>query len=234
MTFNQNLINKFLDAIFPLPKNFGITVSSYEEEANDSIIEFETNVHAVDSEASVRWGISKIVIISPKLKDIVIKIPFNGYYDEGYEVVHWNNFIWATGSDSKDYCLAEYEKYKKLKIYNLDCFVAKTWYYKTIDGVRVFLQEKAISINDSCNNDNIKPSKKSQDLADKWYEEDKFGINPEWIAICLDRYGKSRVERFLYYCENIDSDILEDAHCGNYGYRANGTPCVIDYSNFAD
>ena len=59
-------------------------------------------------------------------------------------------------------------------------------------------------------------------------------MNTEWIAICLDKYGKSKVERFLYYCENIDLDILDDIHNGNYGYRTNGTPCIIDYSGYAD
>ena len=232
MTFNQKVINQFLDAIFPLPENFGITISSHEDEENEDIIKFEKNVHRIDSKASIRWGVSKIVIISSKLQNIVIKIPFNGYYNDCDEEIYWNDFIWATGSDSNDYCLSEYEKYKKLKIYNLDCFVAKTWYYKTIDGVRIFLQERVVPNDDSYK---IKaPSKKSQDLADKWYEEDKINMNTEWIAICLDKYGKSKVERFLYYCENIDLDILDDIHNGNYGYRTNGTPCIIDYSGYAD
>ena len=119
-----------------------------------------------------------------------------------------------------------------LKTYGLDCFVAKVMLYKEKCGVRVFIQEEVTPENDSyCT---CRPSKKSQDLADKWYDEGKFYIEPEWIANCLDKYGKSKVERFLYYCANIDPDILEDVHSGNFGYRSNETPCILDYSNFLD
>lgn len=238
MTFNHKLVNKFLEAIFPLPEKFGI--SNYEDNDSEPIdfSSFKEAVYDVDHDASVCFGVSKIVIISPHLGDVVIKIPFNGYFfetedeDGNSNGIDWYSFYWATGSDPSDYCLAEYEKYNKLKTYGLDCFVAKILYYKTICGVRVFLQEKVIPQNDLCHS--YKPSKKSQDLAKKWYNEGKFYINSEWIANCLDKYGKSKVKRFLYYCENIDPDILEDVHSGNYGYRKNETPVILDYSNFSD
>lgn len=233
MVFNHKLVNELLNAIFPLPDNFGITMSDYEDEFENFSF-FKEKIYNIDPEASICYGVSKMVIISPKLGGVVIKIPFNGYFydsDDNREL-KWNPFIWATGSDNNDYCLAEYEKYKKLKTYGLDCFVAKVLHYKTINGVRIFLQEKAIPKNDLC--DIKKASRKSQDIADKWYEEDKIHIDKNWIANCLDKYGKSKVERFLYYCENIDLDILEDMHGGNFGYRENNTPCIIDYSNYMD
>ena len=55
-----------------------------------------------------------------------------------------------------------------------------------------------------------------------------------FLANCLDKYGKSKVKRFLHYCANIDPDILEDIHDGNFGYRKDETPCLLDYSNFND
>lgn len=233
----RTTIDEFLDVIFPLPQRFGVIIPENdgdETEPTDLFL-FEDEVHSIDPEATVRFGVSKIVIISPKLNGIVIKIPFNGYFsktEDEYEDPEWHPFNWATGSDASDYCLAEYEKYKELKAQGLDCFVAKTVFYKTVHGVRVFLQERATPENDLYQT--CKPSQNSQDLANKWYREDKFAIDPEWIANCIDRYGKSKVEKFLYYCNNVDLDILEDAHHGNYGYRGNETPCILDYSNYKD
>jgi len=239
MTFNNQLIDKFLDAIFPLPEEFGTFGSEHEEEA-ECITNFKRAVKQVDLEASIRSGISKIVITSPNLNGIVIKIPFNGYFykdeeneDGDKDEIFWNPFDWAPGTDSTDYCLAEYEKYDRLKTYRLDCFVAKVYYYKTIDRTRVFLQEEVIPQIDAPSTIK-KPSKKSKELAREWYKKDVMSVDPEWVAACIDKYGKSKVKRFLRYCRDVDFDILEDAHNENLGYRKNGFPCVLDYSNFLD
>jgi len=235
MTFNNQLVDKFLDAVFPLPVQFGVS----EDDMPDCICFFESAVKEVDPAAYVKYGVSKIAILSPNLNGIVIKIPFNGFYyyeynEDGYEEEFWEPFCWANGSDESDYCLAEYEKYKELKTRKLDCFVAEVAYYKTINNTRVFLQEE-INPNRELDSKSIKkPSKKSRKIADKWYKKRKFDISPDWIAGCIDKYGEAKVKRFLKYCNNIDMDILEDAHPGNFGYRKNSTPCILDYSNFND
>ncbi len=232
MTFNHKLVDEFLKAIFPLPQKFGVIYSEDEELKPINFSSFQEAILSVDHDAHINFGVSKMVIISPNLNNIVIKIPFNGYYMENAldGDLEWNPFCWATGADPKDYCLAEFEKYKKLKTYGLDCFVAKTMFYKKFHGIRIFLQEQIIPENNSYYT--CKPSKNSQDLANRWYDENKFDIDPEWVANCLDKYGKSKVERFLSYCDNIDLDILDDMHDGNYGYRNNNTPCLLDFSNF--
>lgn len=234
MTFNYKLIDEFLNAIFPLPEKFGIICDDDADESEPiNFIHLQEIIYDIDHDANIYFGMSKIVITSSNLNNVVIKIPFNGYFIKSTaEEKYWHCFHWATGSDPKDYCLTEFEKYNKLKTYGLDCFVAKIMFYKEICGVRVFLQEQIIPENDSYYPH--KPSKKSQDLANKWYDEGKFHIDPEWIANCLDKYGKSKVKRFLHYCANIDPDILEDIHDGNFGYRKDETPCLLDYSNFND
>ena len=231
MIFNHNVINKILKEIFPLPKHFGIIEGV---DPTTEIINITNKIRQIEPTISLYHGASKMVIASPIIGNTVIKIPFNGFYEEDCETgeLYWNDFCWATGSDSSDYCLAEYEKYHRLKTYGLDCFVAKTLYYKTIDGIRIFLQEQITPENDLCSF--YTPSQQSKNIANKWYTEGKFNIESEWIANCLDKYGQSKVKRFLHYCKNIDLDILEDAHGGNYGYRTNGTPAILDYSNYMD
>ena len=226
MTFNHDVVDKILTAIFPLPAEFGLDMDT--KPINFSLI--QNQIKTVDACAHINFGISKMVIISPNFNNIVIKIPFNGEFDNNAE---WIPFKWANGSSNSDYCLAEYEKYCRLKTYGLDCFVAKTIKYKTIDNVRIFIQEKVTPEADRCFSDFI-PSLKSKELARKWKEEGQSIFDAVWFANCLDKYGQSKVQRFLYYCNNIDLDILEDIHEGNYGYRENGTPAILDYSNFSD
>ena len=225
MTFNHNAVDKILTAIFPLPEEFGLDNNT--EPINFKLI--QNQIKTVDACAHINFGISKMAIISPSFNNVVIKIPFNGEFDEYAE---WLPFEWANGSSSSDYCLVEYEKYCRLKTYGLDCFVAKTIKYKTIDNVRIFIQEKVIPEEDTCSLDFI-PSLKSKELARRWQEEGQSIFDTLWFANCLDKYGQSKVQRFLYYCNNIDLDILEDTHEGNYGYRENGTPVILDYSNFS-
>lgn len=238
MLFNKELINKILDAIFPLPEQFGIVLYANEYEEDEQIEDIKYKIQKIDSTASIEYGMSKMVIMSPKLKNIVIKIPFNGYFMEEKGVYDnkakktWEPFYFAPCSDASDYCLAEFEKFDKLKTYDLDCFVAKTIYYKNIFDTNVFIQEQVIPVN--CSEKVYKPSKKSRDIAEKWHEEEKVYMDTNWIANCIDKYGQSKVERFLNYCENIDPDLLEDVHSGNYGYREDGTPAILDFSNFLD
>ena len=234
MTFNSKIINNILDKIFPLPDKFGVVVSEDCENEPINFYEIQSAINEIDSDAHINYGMSKLVIISPKIGEAVIKIPFNGYYleDEDTGELEWYPFEWARGTDNSDYCLTEYEKYERLQTYDLDCFVAKTILYKEKCGVRIFLQELVTPESESLCSPNA--SKNSKDLAKEWKEEGKFYIDSEWIANCLDKYGKSKVERFLYYCSNLDLDILEDVHGGNFGYRKNGEPCLIDYSNYED
>ena len=231
MDFNYQLVDKILNAILPLPENFGI--DELYDEPNDLLL-FKNKLHEVDKEAIIFFGLTKMVISSPQFNGVVIKIPFNGRYGlDDNEKPYWIPFKWADASDRSDYCLAEWEKYNKLKKYRLNCFVAKTFYYKQIMGVRIFIQEQVTPL-DEFYKIPIIPSKNSQKLAKQWWRESKISIDPDWMANCLDLYGQAKVKKFLHYCEDIDPDILEDVHSGNIGYRTNGTPVILDYSNYLD
>lgn len=241
MTFNHNLANEFLEAIFPIPEQFGVILQDNDigefvgKPINYNIL--KTKLQTIDPDVNLYFGMSKLVILSPQLGDVAVKIPFNGYFtseqdDKNDSKLHWHPFRWASGSDPSDYCLAEYEKYLKLITYDLDDFVAKTNLFRIIDQTYIFVQEFVISEDDDY--EDHQASHKSQDLANRWYEERKFDIDSEWIANCIDKYGKSKVKRFLNYCNNIDLDILGDTHLSNYGYRKDGTPCLLDFSNFLE
>lgn len=233
MTFNYLLVNQFLDTIFPLPEEFGLIFDDgYGHSELPDYEQLLIKLRSVDPDVSVECGMSKFVILSPNLKGIVIKIPFNGCYIEDEEdgSLKWEFFESAPSEDFSDYCLAEFEKYKNLKANKLNCFVAKTYFYKTISGIRVFIQEEATAKNNTLNIPQA--SKASFELAKSLNKGSSCCINAEWLANCLDKYGKSKVKRFLNYCESVDFDIIADLHSGNLGYRFNNTPVILDYSNF--
>ena len=195
MKINHKLINDFLNAIFPLPEQFGITSTDDYDELEDNIF-MTYAIEKVDPEAKLLYGMSKMVINSPKL-DFVIKIPFNGYYSQTYyenednDELEWCDFYEAPTADCWDYCYAEYEKFKALKKKNLESFVAETIFYKEMGGFRIFLQEKINPAHDR----NIIPSIKSERIAKKWKRKQYYSMDLDWIASCIDCYGEKKYQK---------------------------------------
>lgn len=238
MKFKHEIIDQLLDNLFPLPEQFGLDCSEGADEL-PNYWAIKDSLREVDKNVRIYYGMSKLVILPSKAKDIVIKIPFNGYYrdslewleGEGEEVEEWCDFYFATGSDPADYCLTEYEKFKNLKKRHLDSFVAETIFYREVDGVKVFIQERVIPF-ESCDRSSNKPSRKSKVVAREWRMQGKHYMNSNWVANCIDYYGEKRTEHFFFYCENFDEDITHDLHSGNFGYRKDGSPVLLDYSGF--
>ena len=80
MTFNYKLINEILEAIFPLPEDFGVIVDCDYPDEPYGFSEIQETVLDIDPDASLEFGMSKLVIISPNFEGVVIKIPFSGFY----------------------------------------------------------------------------------------------------------------------------------------------------------
>lgn len=238
--FNLKLVNDLINAIFPLPECFGLTCSEENGDELQDIFFLRNKVKKVDKDAKVLYGMSKLVIKSPHLNNIVIKIPFNGYWSETYyedgnnDELEWVDFYQAPTEDGYDYCFAEYKKFKLLQKRKLGSFVAKTLFYREIDGFRIFLQELIYPTFEKNKISKEIPSKESTKLALQWKKERRCPLmtDANWIAKCIDSYGANKTKKFLKYCEEIDEDILSDCHNGNYGYRPDGTPALLDFSGF--
>lgn len=249
MIINTKVINSFLEAVSPLlPEKFG----TYDDaDTFPNLNEMLYNLRGLDTSAEIRFGVSKMVIIADSLGDEVIKIPFNGMfnfdtkygYDECEDEYYAGPYCWQdfegapSDMDESDYCLAEYEIYRQLKEEKLQCFVAKTFLYTILpNNFRVFIQEKVIPIDDSESSSleeltpiSIQTLQEAQDYRSK----KNFRATADWIARCIIRYGIKQTERFMNYCCYTNYNINADMHFGNYGYRSNGTPCILDYSNFS-
>lgn len=255
MNFDKEVIDKMINIFPPILGDdpFGLLMN---EDGPLEPIYFDLiqkEICKIDKDAELKFGMSKLVIIAPSLIDVVIKIPFKGFYDaycddydfHNSDIVYFDKddyeydfsyFSYARSKkDHSNYCQAEYEIYKKLKERDLDIFVAETQFYTTLsNGMPIYIQERAYSEEDDTSWINKKSSQHSKNLARQLSEDREIAVNQEWIGICIDRYGEKKTEQFLDYCAYKEPMILSDSHTGNIGYREDGSPLIIDYSGFEE
>ena len=59
----------------------------------------------------------------------------------------------------------------------------------------------------------------------------------DWSACFIDFFGEDAFEKFYNYCVYGDDEhemcIDDDLHAGNIGFRADGSPVLLDYSGWA-
>ena len=119
MKYNKDAVNNLINAIFPLPDQFGLDMGS---DIPIGMSEIQDRLFHYDKKANIFYGVSKMVITSPALENVVIKIPFNGYLEHGYDEReddfddYWFYFVYADdGDDGSNYCWAEYKRYREAR-----------------------------------------------------------------------------------------------------------------------
>lgn len=57
----------------------------------------------------------------------------------------------------------------------------------------------------------------------------------DWRAMVIELYGEDFLRSFIDWYRNDNSNhILDDMHGGNYGYRMDGAPIILDCAGFRD
>ena len=195
-----------------------------------------------------RTGASKWVI-DVKGVEFIIKIPYEGYYeeieDEDYddckifdsyedeeayiEEHHHTEFFPFEGAGCDnywDYCAAEIDVYDKAMEAGISNLFAKTTLLcHTKDGHPVYIQKRAIAYGD-CDNKTLR----SRNF-DKAYNMTCFSSVPaEFLALVLDMYGEKVANTLLKFCDDYG---VGDLHLGNVGIRKSSRmPVLYDYSSF--
>ena len=182
-------------------------------------------------------GVSKMAIIIPGCS-LVIKIPFNGQwkyeerynketgeYEEGEE--YFEPFY-----EYEDYCALEESVYKNAEAAGFDQYLAKTSFYKAIKNCYVYVQEKVFGLYSD------KASTPTDDSRRKIKaRRDGYIGTSDWSACFIDFFGEDAFEKFYDYCVYGDDEhemcIDDDLHAGNIGFRADGSPVILDYSGWA-
>lgn len=169
---------------------------------------------------SLFHGLTKIVIDYWRLENWVLKVNL--------------------GNFKTDFMKREYEMYQKAVADGFDFLLAQTEMGTFFGEGRLFyFQERCVcdeetqrqSLLDYCS-ENIErePDESEEDWEDRVADSSYDLCDEEYCEAFLGQdYRSSTIERFTNWC--WDNDI-NDLHSGNFGQRADGTWCVIDYSGF--
>lgn len=180
--------------------------------------------YAEENHLSFNCGASKFCIIDEE-SDWVIKVSFDcscDMEDEDMEI---------------DYCKRELYNYKKACEAGLEKYFAAIFKIGEVEGVEIYLQEKLVANNDTCDDvDNIFYDY-IYSLDEDYYNEfesDDERNSAIWDGI-YDMTVGERLEAIFGFnrklIDFVEKYDINDLHAGNYGYR--GSELVImDYSGW--
>ena len=157
-------------------------------------------------------GVSKMAIID-KDSTYVLKIPFNVEWD-----VAW------------DYCALEAEIYETLEDAGFGCFLARTKFYNKCSSGWMTVQERCYHIGEKRSSEETREA--LEVFKNREYNYIGMIMPMDLFGSFVEAYGLDLTLKFIQFCRESDYNILDDLHSGNYGYRADGTPCIIDFSGW--
>lgn len=154
-------------------------------------------------------GASKVVVI-PAITNYVIKTTLD-YDSDGASI----NF---------DYCAREYENYKDAVKVGIEGLFAKTEYLGTINGHKVYAQER-LNLNDYLDTNNYSRSDRGRYSTS--YSR-SVGICDALAESIICSYGTETYEKFVEFCEYKS---INDLHMGNF-VGVEGAPVIYDFSGY--
>lgn len=176
-------------------------------------------------------GVSKMAIVD-KGSTYVLKIPFNVMWDVAWdhenETYDYDN-AYADYFDY-DYCALEAENYETLEDAGFGCFLARTRFYDECNSGWMTVQERCYDIGGNRSSEETREALK----VFKSREYDYIGMTMpmDLFGSFVEAYGLDLTLKFIQFCRESGYGILDDLHSENYGYRADGTPCIIDFSGW--
>ena len=182
----------------------------------------------LDTEEESSWGATKFVIF-PENKNIVIKIPFNGFYkyDSEEQEEYFDPFFLS------DYCAKEAAIYKKAERKGIKKLFAKTKYggMTSNNETPFYISERVFCYENFYEEENFKDKKPSKESFEKAKKNSINGLPSRWLAIAYEYYGDTIVKKLLDF---IAEEDINDLHDGNVGFRKNGAPVIFDYSGYSE
>ena len=178
-------------------------------------------------------GATKLVII-PGVEDFVIKIPFNGQYNdlnnEGEYI--FDSFISGGGPNWNDYCALEVNITENARGDEFEDFILPVVKAGEWRAYPIYVQPKAEPYLEF----GAHSSAKSLERVSRMKMSGEIDIErlpQEWVASCLDWLDKDeeKLKELLCFFEEIGA--FDDLHGGNVGYY-NGHPVLIDYAGYRD
>ena len=188
----------------------------FGKDDNDDVPSFDFSQLGGDSTA---WGVSKFVIFPSGNLNKVIKIPFEGVWEYNSEI---EDEEWFEFEVIKDYCAEEAAIYDEAVEAGLECFFAKTEFGGfTKDGTKFYIADR------------VKPFDwhRATEGSEKKANEIRCSLDSIWIANAIDCYGLDKVNELVAFLWDRN---LHDFHDGNVGMREDGSPVLLDYSDYKE
>lgn len=226
MTYKDEDICKFINGLHSNSEG----LFTYRE-AENYIYELEDNFGY--DEFYHETGATKLVII-PTKEDYVIKVAFNGTYNDYEEEDEGHPFYGAESPRMDDYCDAEMCFYELAKERGFEKMFLPLEYFGERDCIHIYLQPKCerLEMDDRKQVDYSSKGSREKILKDrkdgKRYLRDKFPVS--WTASCLDTLGSvERLQEFETFLTS--TGIISDLHRGNIGYY-DGHAVIMDYGGY--
>ena len=204
-----------------IPTHFGAIEDGEESDSMGYVLD---QIYTLESADKINWryGASKMVFL---LKDVVVKLPFNGYeyYSWDEDNLRYRDEPEFEYNAHTDYCAMEENIYTYAEEAGVECFFAKTktaGYTK--NGQVYYTSERA-------DYEFTKDSSDYNDLAIELLDKYDVWMCNTWLADAIVYYGVKAVKEFLAFVKEME---INDLHDSNVGYRADGSPCLIDYSGY--
>lgn len=143
------------------------------------------------------------------------------------------NFFDGAGDYDWDYCCLELNYYTQIKDYGFEQFYAKTAFLgSTQNNFPCYIQEWCESYDDS--NVDTSSSERSRSHVQELKTNNNYRsyFYDDWVALAVERYGEELVDAFLLKFLREHDEYVGDMHSGNFGFRADGSPVIIDFSDF--
>lgn len=188
-------------------------------------------------------GASKLVLIplDPSEK-YVIKIPYTGYYYGSYNYektektgsfFHYNHRYdkYEAGEVKQlpwDYCATEVKRYRLAREKGFEKFFARTFFYTTINGYPIYLQEKCNVLSKNRKDHTFSKEERRRTSS---IEMADIAINIDWLTAFRLQYGEQKLIEFSDFIKTLNWD--DDLRDENVGYL-NNKPVLIDYSGFME
>ena len=201
MNINESkYLSKVFETFYDDITSYGIALDCDIENMIEDIEERDYQVYA---------GATKVVIV-PAETDYVIKATLE--YDSDGDTIDF------------DYCEREYNVYKAAVEAGIGGLFAKTEYLGTINGFKVFAQERLDSY-DNLDTTNYNESKRGR-YSSSYSRE--VGICDSLSEGIISVYGTDIYEKFVEFCQLKN---INDLHEGNF-IGLDGAPIIYDFSGY--
>lgn len=141
--------------------------------------------------------------------------------------------FYGAGDYEWDYCGLELEYYTQIVEYGFAKFYAKTAFLGTTqNGFPCYIQEWCESYDDSNMDTSSSEHSRSHVQELKTNTSYRSYFYDDWVALAVELYGEELVDSFLLNFLREHDEYVGDMHSGNFGFRADGSPVIIDFSDF--